>query len=227
MLEQNIKCANFCPYNKKLFCPFWVDYKEELIKPSDEPDVIPNKIKSKKQSIKPLTFKRKKKTNSDNDNNNDDNNKGEPQWMKFTGSLIIQNFFECNFIGTMTDFQLGEFSSTVLPKNDEDNFSQIYLTGQMQTNNKTCDFGGKIEINIELKLKDNKTQSITLLGDFETYYKSGGTVQEEDNKTEEDNETNENEPDNETEEVVSMKFYEGGVEFNQGYNGTIKFYTSM
>lgn len=213
MLEQNIKCANFCPYNKKLFCPFWVDYKEELIKPSDEPDVIPNKIKSKKQSIKPLTFKRKKKTNSDNDNDN----KGEPQWMTFTGSLIIQNFFECNFNGTMTDFQLGEFSSTVLPKNDEDNFSQIYLTGQIQTNNKTCDFGGKIEISMELKLKDNKTQFITLSGDFETYYKSGGTVQEEDNKTEE----------NETEEIVSMKYYEGGVEFNQGYSGTIKFYTSM
>lgn len=218
MLEHKIKCSNFCPYNKKLFCPFYVD-NEDMPQKEYKQDEIPQKIKTKKYSIKPSPLKKKKNNEGGVGNEDNKNNNVETEWMTFTGEISISNFFTANIEGNMTDLQLGKLQGIALPQED-DSFNKINLTGIIQTNSKECDFGGGIELYLEI-INVDKISNVVLTGKFETYYKSGGTVIEPNPPIENPNEiTKETE-----EEKVSQKYYEGDVDFGE-FKGTIKLYTS-
>lgn len=214
MPTSNIKCGEFCPYNKKLFCPFYNEV-QNFPKIEQKPEVIPNKIKTKKYSIKPVSKSKKKKNNSSNGGNSDNSNNIDV-WMTFTGG-ISNSIFTANFNGKMTDLKLGEFSGFATPT-DDDNFSSLSFIGKISTSDKTCDFGGEIELNITIKDKENNTSNQLLSGKFITFYESGGTTitPEEENETQND------------EEEISMKFYDGKVDFNNNiFDGNINFYTDM
>ena len=214
-----IKCGEFCPYNKKLFCPFY--YEVEFPKKAEQKkDEIPRKIKTKKSSIKPSKMKKmKRKTH-----NGEDDQKKETVWMSFFGTIAVNDFFTSNFIGRMTDLNLGEFTCDSIGA-EEDNYESLKLEGKIQTLDKECDFGGDIIIDVVVNYKDGSSKEYNLEGKFSTFYKSGGTTTpEEDSEETEINTGSEIEYDKE--EQVSMKFYEGELKLN-GFNGTINFYTDM
>lgn len=220
----DIKCGKFCPYNKKLFCPFYyVADKEELPEVIQETEVIPTTLVTKKFSIKPSPKTRKKKSSYNQDDS--DGQKFETVWMNFFGE-ISNSIFTANFSGNMTDLKLGEFSGKKEPS-EEDNFSSLSFNGRIYTSDKNSDFGGEVEIELKISYEEKddkgntviKTTNYLLKGKFNTCYKRGGTViQPEDGKEYP-----------ESEEKFSNKFYDGTINFNNEkiFDGTINFYTDM
>lgn len=202
----NIKCSKFCPYNKKLFCPF---YKEvEIFEQTDfEKDIIPSKIKTKKQSIKPSPMKAIFKSNnggSGGENDDDDNN--EIQWMRFSGEISYRYQevdFLYSFSGKMEDLKFGTFDISNSFLDDNGNTITQSGNGAISTGSKESDFGGEIDFNIE-KTKFN--------GKFELNYEGGGMPIE----NEEGEETGE----------ISPKKYSGKAILNN-IEATINIYTDM
>ena len=136
--------------------------------------------------------------------------------MTFSINITLNDFISITANGTMNDLQSGEFSGITLP-NEEEDFLQINSNGTIESNNNNCDFGGNINLNLEIINKDKTTTFFSLHGSFESNYKSGGTLIETP-ETGDDNSMNK--------EEYLRKYYVGAVDFDN-FKGTISFNTSM
>ena len=214
----NINCAEFCNYNKKLFCPFFkeVNFPKPEEKPSNEnEEKIPDEIKEKKKSVKPKSKKKFKI-----DDNKDDNDKYVDEFMQFDVEISLNNLIIASVKGRMYDLNSGAFEGNYIFSNEDeenDNIEEKTCDGFIHTNNKECDFGGELE----LKLNNfNEKNTLKLTGKFQSNYEGGGfPVIPEDNENNSDNK-------NETNEELTKKQYAGTCDFGS-FNGTITIYTNM
>lgn len=201
--EPNIKCKNFCPYDKR-FCPFGIGNETvEDKNNSFKQEPIPQEIKIKKTTIKPQS----KKHNSVNGGS------GEIEWMSFSGNV---NFLNCEFSisGAMFDLQMGYFTGYL--KYVDENGEQIdeeatEITGYISTHDKSCDFGGEIQMT-------SKNGKINMTGTFNTNYSGGGGVINDETSNPENPSTQQ--------DYGNRKSYSGNITLNNNV-GSISIQTSM
>ena len=212
-IDSKIKCKNFCPYDKR-FCPFLVggDVVSED-KNTFKKDVIPEEIKTKKNSLRPQP----KKTSGSTFETS-----GDIEWMSFFGTITCGNY-EISINGSMFDLTRGTFKGGFNHPNEEneeenegDNDNNetdntIEINGYISTNDKSCDLGGAIEIS-------SKDASIVLTGNYKTNYVGGGGVIED--------ETENPESSYETTEQLNAKLYSGSITLNNDI-GKITIQTNM
>ena len=84
MTDFKIKCAEFCPYNKELFCPFGTGDNPEILSDDfPQPHVeTPEKFQEIKLKVRDKSPLPKRKKND------------KVEWMIFHGTINISNVFE-------------------------------------------------------------------------------------------------------------------------------------
>ena len=198
--SQDIRCAKFCMYNKKLFCPFYEKPSEGSSPPTGggspptgggsppttggekgPPKIVPNRVKFNTNSIRPsgykISLKDKIKT---------------IQFMHFEITMKLNissnvstnsdDTIEVKAEGSMCDKYLGYFYGTFIVQSNPDNpdnpeeeeKEELKCDGSINPFSKECDFGG----NIILYLNGVYDK---LKGVFKANYKEGGILPVDEN----------------------------------------------
>lgn len=148
-----IKCAEFCPYNKKLFCPFYKEIGGEEFPSPHSPtnNSITNRDIKKSKSMK---FSPRR-------------NKG---WVETSWTIILPDFLTCTFNVVMIDLNLGEIKGIEIEFESDEYMGEKIVGGEVNGfvdfSNKDYDLGGKIQMDLTIRGEDT-TFPLNLSGNYE------------------------------------------------------------
>lgn len=153
-----IKCAEFCPYNKKLFCPFYKEIGDE-----SEPEPKPEFTRQKAGNF--ITERDIKKSKSMKFSPRKNKNWSETIW-----EIILPDFLTCIFNVVAIDLSLGEIKGKEVEFESDEYMGEKIVKGEIKGfvdfSNKDCDLGGKIQMDLII-VGEYTTFSLNLDGTYE------------------------------------------------------------